>query len=188
MKKINSMRFMPDWCGDCGNAVTGLIELCFDIYKLDNNASNWVEIGSYAGESSLIISSFDYVKKLDCVDPFLIPEIEDRFKARMHHFMNNKQQKKVFLHKETSENYAKRVEDKSLDVVYIDGNHSYTSVVEDLSLWYPKIKNNGFICGHDYSKRFDGVVKAVNEFTQEHSLSIHKIYIDSSFLIIKDVT
>ena len=40
--------------------------------------------------------------------------------------------------------------DNSLDFVYIDANHAYQYVVQDINLWYPKVKPGGFICGHDY--------------------------------------
>lgn len=45
---------------------------------------------------------------------------------------------------------AAMFEDNSLDFVYIDANHAYDYVVEDIALWYPKIKNDGFLLGHDY--------------------------------------
>jgi hypothetical protein len=41
-------------------------------------------------------------------------------------------------------------EDNSLDFVYIDANHAYDYVVQDIELWYPKLKNGGYLCGHDY--------------------------------------
>jgi hypothetical protein len=40
--------------------------------------------------------------------------------------------------------------DLSLDFVYIDANHCYDSVKYDIESWYPKVRNGGFICGHDY--------------------------------------
>ena len=40
--------------------------------------------------------------------------------------------------------------DGSLDFVYIDANHSYDSVCEDIDIWYPKVRKGGFLCGHDY--------------------------------------
>jgi len=38
---------------------------------------------------------------------------------------------------------------KSLDFVYIDGDHNYNAVVEDIEHWQPKIKSGGYIAGHD---------------------------------------
>lgn len=40
--------------------------------------------------------------------------------------------------------------DGSLDFVYIDANHAYDFVVEDINLWYPKLRRGGILSGHDY--------------------------------------
>jgi len=40
--------------------------------------------------------------------------------------------------------------DNSIDFVYIDANHAYDFVKQDISLWYPKVKPGGFLMGHDY--------------------------------------
>lgn len=40
--------------------------------------------------------------------------------------------------------------DNSLDFIYIDANHAYDFVVEDISLWFPKLKKGGILAGHDY--------------------------------------
>lgn len=44
--------------------------------------------------------------------------------------------------------------DLSLDFVYLDANHSYEAVRQDLFHWYPKIRRGGLLCGHDY---FDAI-------------------------------
>lgn len=38
----------------------------------------------------------------------------------------------------------------SLDFVYLDANHSYEAVTEDLAAWLPKLKPGGLMCGHDF--------------------------------------
>jgi hypothetical protein len=42
-------------------------------------------------------------------------------------------------------------EPESLDAVYIDGYHFYKAVLEDIDVWYPKIKKGGILCGHDFT-------------------------------------
>ena len=37
-----------------------------------------------------------------------------------------------------------------LDFVYVDGNHAYDFVKEDIKLYYPKLKIGGVLGGHDY--------------------------------------
>jgi predicted O-methyltransferase YrrM len=44
---------------------------------------------------------------------------------------------------------VKQFEDNSLDFVYIDGNHDYKYVEEDIRIWYPKVKKGGYLCGDD---------------------------------------
>ena len=39
---------------------------------------------------------------------------------------------------------------ESVDFVYIDANHSYTYVRDDIQTWLPKVKKGGIIGGHDY--------------------------------------
>jgi predicted O-methyltransferase YrrM len=65
--------------------------------------------------------------------------------------------------KKTSVEAAKIVEDCSLDFVFIDANHSYKSVKEDIEAWLPKVRVGGLLTGHDYSNQFPGVVRAVKE-------------------------
>lgn len=45
---------------------------------------------------------------------------------------------------------AKSVPDESLDCVFIDANHSYEAVTDDLNAWWPKVKTGCVFSGHDY--------------------------------------
>ena len=69
---------------------------------------------------------------------------------------------------------APYVDDGSLDFVYIDGNHSFFDVVQDLTLWAPKVRSGGIICGHDYRQFRRSlnirVVEAVNAYTLAHDI------------------
>lgn len=47
------------------------------------------------------------------------------------------------------------IEDESLDFVYIDANHEFQNVVNDICEWQYKVKVGGIIAGHDYIKRKD---------------------------------
>jgi len=58
---------------------------------------------------------------------------------------------------------ADRVEDGSLDFVFIDADHSYESVKKDIIAWVPKLKPGGLLSGHDI--HLEGVLKAVKELT-----------------------
>ena len=60
--------------------------------------------------------------------------------------------------------------DNSIDLIYIDGNHTYDYVKQDLNLWLPKVRKGGMLCGHDYQLK--SVTKAVNEFLEQKNLKI----------------
>ena len=48
------------------------------------------------------------------------------------------------------------------DLIFIDADHSYEAVKQDIENWLPKLKKGGTICGHDYGN-WEGVGRAVNE-------------------------
>jgi hypothetical protein len=50
----------------------------------------------------------------------------------------------------TSKDCIDLFEDESLDFVFIDANHAYDFVKEDIELWFPKLKKGGIFSGHDY--------------------------------------
>ena len=55
------------------------------------------------------------------------------------------------------------VDDHSLDFVFIDADHGYEAVRQDITDWTPKVKPGGWVGGHDYSPKFPGVIQAVKE-------------------------
>jgi SAM-dependent methyltransferase len=63
----------------------------------------------------------------------------------------------------TSLNSCNEFDDSSIDIIYVDASHEYSDVLADITAWYPKLKQNGIICGDDYN-HFPGVSKAVHEY------------------------
>jgi hypothetical protein len=49
-----------------------------------------------------------------------------------------------------SKTASEMFEDESLDFIFIDANHAYDYVVEDINMWFPKLKKGGIFSGHDY--------------------------------------
>ena len=64
--------------------------------------------------------------------------------------------------------------DGHFDLVYIDGNHSYAAVVEDIKAWRPKVKPGGILAGHDYvaPNEVYGVKWAVDQFAAAAGLEL----------------
>jgi len=66
------------------------------------------------------------------------------------------------LLREPSRVAADRFEDGALDLVFIDGDHRFEAVAEDIASWWPKLRPGGVLCGDDY--HWEGVKRAVDDF------------------------
>ncbi len=62
-----------------------------------------------------------------------------------------------------------------VDFVYIDADHSYEGVWEDLCVWFSKVRVGGIIGGHDFNQPgFPGVEQAVKEFFRRFEWNINE--------------
>lgn len=57
---------------------------------------------------------------------------------------------------------SKQFNDNSIDLIFIDANHEFVHVYEDIISWLPKLRDGGIICGHDLHELHPSVIKAVN--------------------------
>lgn len=72
---------------------------------------------------------------------------------------------------------AALVEDGSLGLLYLDGDHSYEGVMKDLESWYPKVCKGGVIATHDYFDPDYGVKRAFGDFTKKNRIfEIHILH------------
>lgn len=97
----------------------------------------------------------------------------------------------VKLIKGWSTDVAKNFADNSLDYIFIDANHQYEFVVEDLKAWVPKVKKGGIVMGHDYFKMTKlnfGVIPAVNGWVETHHIKHLFVWKDNvpSWMFIKE--
>jgi predicted O-methyltransferase YrrM len=137
-----------------------------------------VEIGSWKGKSTHalltgckrgIVHAIDHFKGSPSdgyahQEAFDDPEsVYMQFLGNVGHFPNLK------VHKSSSEDAAKEFEDMSIDMVFIDAEHTYDAVKKDIELWFPKCKK--LICGHDYN--FPTVKEAVLTFFPEEVIRVH---------------
>lgn len=92
---------------------------------------------------------------------------------------------RVVLHRGYSWDMLKTLPDHSLDWVYIDAAHDYSSVARDLEVTRQKVKSDGIIAGHDYVRWGSfgfrcGVVEAVNEFCIKYDYELLYLTIESN--------
>lgn len=75
-----------------------------------------------------------------------------------------------------SKEAATKIADGSLDLVFIDADHSYEGCRADIRAYWSKVKPGGIISGHDYANddfSFGPMVKrAVDEFIAEKGLTL----------------
>jgi predicted O-methyltransferase YrrM len=123
-----------------------------------NRAKLGVEIGVFKGKFSKAILD-RWPGTLYMVDPWrpLGDEYFDASNHKMHVTAYSDTMEiikgyedRAFMIRALSEQAVNLFADNSLDYVYIDGNHAYSWVKEDLELWWPKLKSGGIMAGHDY--------------------------------------
>ena len=78
-------------------------------------------------------------------------------------FMENTKDYDIDVMHQSSLEAHTEFEDGSLDMVFIDSEHSYEQTKAELEFWYPKLKDGGVICGDDYHPTFAGLIDAVDE-------------------------
>jgi hypothetical protein len=169
------------------------------ISQLPKNMA-WAELGVFIGEFSKEIFTIASPSKLYLVDIFpdtMISGDKDGHNVRTLNLTNvpnelssyfSNQPVEIIKSKTTDFLHRMSESDSKIDCVYIDADHSYDSVKKDLELSYNIVKENGFICGHDYHPtHFEGVFRAVNEFCAEKNLKIDMLSDDvlPTFIITK---
>jgi hypothetical protein len=74
-------------------------------------------------------------------------------------------------------NAADQIADRSVDFVFIDADHTYGGVKEDIAAWAPKVREGGALMGHDAGDaKFPGVTQAINELLPGWKLRDDKVW------------
>lgn len=177
-----SVRYFPPYNRKCPNQIMGLIHFayhCASNTELPHkNLTKWLEIGSLVGESASVFLSFPFVQKLYCVDILFQPD----FWSRMDLDIKNKRCEPV---EKRSEMASLDFADNSLDVLYIDGDHSEAAAARDLNNWLCKVRPGGWIGVHDYVGDWNDVKPTVDQFLIKNSSMVnrhsYKTFRDGSF-------
>lgn len=158
------------------------------------------EIGVEQGVYSEIICKKGKIKKLYSIDAWKAYRgyrdhvRQEKLDSFYEITKNRLKPYKAELVRKFSTDAALDFEDNSLDFVYIDANHNYKHVQEDLETWFKKVKPGGIIAGHDYIRRKGqdhvyAVVPAVHDFVKKNNIDVLNIYRGDhspSFMFVKD--
>ena len=145
-------------------------------FILQHNLKRGAEIGVWQGETSSHI-----LKNTDCF-LYLVDLWSSSAKYKK---WNQEKNKRITLKRiKKSQNskilqgvrwdVAQQIQDQELDFVFIDGDHSTEGVRNDIQAYTPKIKQGGYIMGHDWD--WQSVKTAVLEFCVEPQLLTNGIW------------
>jgi predicted O-methyltransferase YrrM len=118
-----------------------------------------VEIGVSTGRYSLKLCEGIPGLRLYCVDPWKFyegyveqhkPEDQKNLNNALRIAQERLQSYDCEFVRKFSMDAVKGFRDETLDFVFIDGNHSYEYVIDDIREWSKKVKKGGIVAGHDY--------------------------------------
>jgi len=141
------------------------------------------EIGVYKGEFSEKLCQAGL--KLYAVDPWRIYKGFDNPRGQKRLDFQYDHTKRVLapypsctIIRKTSMEAVEDFKDDSLDFVYIDANHEFRYIAEDLAEWTKKVKKGGIVSGHDYFYTKTGthtvnwhVAHVLNAYIQAYGIS-----------------
>lgn len=146
------------------------------------------EIGVATGDFSQEILAAAKPRRLHLIDPWEHQDRADyardannvaasaqeaRFEAVLARFRTQIDDGAVKVYRDYAEDAAIFFGAGQLDWIYVDGMHTAEAAYNDLVTYAPKIREGGFIVGHDYTNHSQarkwnfGVVEAVNRFVLE---------------------
>lgn len=153
------------------------VKLYEEMVSSAKDGAVFVEIGCFKGRSTVAMCELiqKYNKQINffAVDHFKgswehqdDPTLKDLFKIFLQNTIDYN--KSLNIIPQPSEMAAENFKDGSIDFVYIDASHDYESVKKDLNVWFPKLKYDGVMGGHDYG--WESVKQAVDEFANKNNL------------------
>ena len=149
-----------------------------DYLKLNTDNVQYLEIGTLHGGSLLMFHNmFGPNVHSVSVDPFsncdYYQEYDSLHETNFEIFKINTQQlgdKNIHLRKPSYE-VLPSFENNFFDVIYIDGNHNLSSILEDAVLSYRKLKTNGYLIMDDinWGEGEENTQATVNNFVTAYT-------------------
>jgi predicted O-methyltransferase YrrM len=153
-------------------------QLLFKIAKSLKGNSVIVEIGAFKGKSTCFIAEGIGPKQIQffTIDTWYNDTMQEGRQDVFADFLKNIAPYKNKIQPLRGYSYEVRKDwpdERKIDFLWIDGDHSYKGVKRDISDWIPLVKKNSFVCFHDY-RDAPGVKKAVDEITADGTIRFIK--------------
>lgn len=136
--------------------------------------SNVVEIGVQYGRSTIISASVakEHSLNLTAIDNW--SEDGEKAKAMVDKWMKELKLSFTLLNKTS---LSARIDYHSpIDLLFIDGNHTYQGVTDDCMYWIPLVKLNGIVCFHDFGREsLPDVYRAFNDWHFNSHIKLEQI-------------
>ena len=175
----------------------GLHKLCNSIPEKHRNLL--VEIGSFYGESTAIFAG--HFKQVIAIDPWDFKgcnELNKGSKNSSEKLITGKMAEERFDENVGKIENIKKIkaydhdvvdsfEDNSIDCIYIDSIHTFEACGLTILRWWPKVKNYGYIAGHDFTPMWPGIQKVVKIIAQMTKQRMRRFKGDCSWLLQKRV-
>jgi len=132
-----------------------------------NNFTTMVEIGVRRGGTTFHL--------LDMLPNLTIYGIDTDIRQFYNNNIKEKYKDRLIPIQGYSELVADQIPNNSIDLIFIDGNHSYEYVYKDIVKYSPKLKTNGILTGHDID--YPGVNKAVTELIGKFDVGPNNVWV-----------
>lgn len=151
----------------------------YDLHKLmyARSYTRIVEVGVRHGYYSKYILDNTPNTQVWCVDSWSAPDSAGHlaFAKKLLAPYVGYPHYRCFIKQKSSLEAAKEMTDNWFHFIYIDADHTYQSVLDDMNAWWPKVQEGGVLAGHDYSPKWPGVIRAVQEFAKHHNVQVEII-------------
>ena len=114
----------------------------------------------------------NYIKDVYDGSPFFIADEKQADYAKItakHNIRYSGNEHKVILLEEESLEAVNKIDDNSLDFIFLDAHSTPNEVIKDIEAWYPKVKQGGLFSGHDWIST--DVQKIVFDFRNKNNIT-----------------
>tara|TARA_B100001057_G_scaffold492509_1_gene585037 strand:+ start:2753 stop:3430 length:678 start_codon:yes stop_codon:yes gene_type:complete len=163
-------------------------------FKLKKKELNILELGSYEGLSSVFFLTTLKNAKITCVDPHIASE-ENKDKdfnsvSENFQYNTNKFKNRLIHYKSTSDVFFKDYKGTKFDLIFVDGNHHYSSVLSDANNSFKHLNKGGFIIFDDFIWNYykdinSNPVGAIKKFLHDNFIKLKIVSISYQLIIQK---